>query len=77
MNWDYMNMHGYYGGGFMWILLLIFILVVVLILVLFFKSNSTQDQSKESALEILDKRFVLGEINEDEYKRMKQILESD
>ncbi|WP_373019825.1 SHOCT domain-containing protein [Thiomicrorhabdus sp.] len=77
MNWDYMGMHGYYGGGFMWLWFFIIILVVALVLVPFFKNSTTQARPKESALEILEKRFARGEINEDEYKRMKQTLEND
>lgn len=75
--WDFMNMHGYYGGGFMWLWFLLIILVLALILVPLFKNNSPQNRPKENTLEILKKRFARGEISEDEYKRMKQTLEND
>ncbi|BBN60084.1 SHOCT domain-containing protein [Hydrogenovibrio marinus] len=76
--WDFMNMHGYYGGGFMWLWFLLIILVVVLFLVPLIRNNSVQNsRPKDSALEILEKRFARGEINEDEYKSMKQTLEND
>lgn len=77
--WDFMNMHGYYGGGFMWLWFLLIVLVVILILVPVLKKNdSTQSNlSKESALDILEKRFARGEISEDEYKNMKKTLEND
>ena len=52
------------------------LLIIVLIFIYFDKS---QNQSKyitykESPREILDKRYISGEIVEDEYKRKKQLL---
>ncbi|MBO1924213.1 SHOCT domain-containing protein [Thiomicrorhabdus sp. 6S3-12] len=77
MSWDYMNMHGYYGG-FMWIWFLLFILIIVVLLAPLFKKNQsdqqTQSEPQESALEILEKRFARGEINEEEFKKMKDVL---
>lgn len=77
--WDFMNMHGYYGGGFMWLWLLLIILVAILIFMLLFKkSDSIQsNRSEKSALDILEKRFARGEISEDEFKSMKKTLEND
>jgi uncharacterized membrane protein len=42
-----------------------------------FGSNEAKNQSHEdsdSAMEILDKRYALGEINDEEYREMKKIL---
>jgi uncharacterized membrane protein len=42
-----------------------------------FGSRETKDQSlkdSDSAMEILDKRFALGEINGEEYREMKKAL---
>ncbi|BBN59873.1 SHOCT domain-containing protein [Hydrogenovibrio marinus] len=78
MNWDFMNMHGYYGGGFMWLWFLVIILILAFILVPMFRNNnSTPNPPKESAMEILEKRFARGEISAEEYKNMKQTLESN
>jgi putative membrane protein len=78
MDWDFMNMHGYYfGGGFMWLWFLILMLVVVLMLVPVFKNKTEAPPTQDSALDILAKRFARGEISEEEYKRMKHTLGVD
>lgn len=61
------------GGGFMWVFL---ILVVFGIVVLFkaFGSSSNSGVNRETPLEILEKRYARGEIEEEEFKRRKKEL---
>lgn len=51
---------------------------LLLVLVLFYIFNNKKDEfsSGESALDILDKKYVNGEISEEEYKRKKEHLKS-
>lgn len=66
------------GGGFGMIFmgliwLLILALIVTLIWFLIRKgSNSTTRSSEESPMDILSKRYARGEIDEEEYQRMKK-----
>ena len=41
------------------------------------KEDKPGIQASDSAKDILDKRFALGEINRDEYEDKKQLLNSD
>ena len=69
--------HFFYGGGFMWIF---WILIIVALFFLFQSiiGNSSGQMKKESKspLEILKKRYARGEIDEDEYERRRDELES-
>lgn len=55
-----------FGMGFGWIVPILFIFI----LFYFINSNS----NKESAQEILDRKYANGEIDEEEYKRKKEML---
>lgn len=68
-------MYGYGFSGF-WMMpfMLICIAIVVLIIIWLMKSNDNNKASNNMALEILDKKLVLGEITEEEYQRKKQII---
>ncbi|MDD4616033.1 MAG: SHOCT domain-containing protein [Alphaproteobacteria bacterium] len=66
---------------FMWIFPLIFL---VLLLLFLFRGGQWpmcgwrgMHEKKESAKEILDRRYASGEINREEYLRMKQELGQD
>jgi putative membrane protein len=64
-----------YGGMFMWII----ILIVIGVLVYFFvqsqnKKGQTPAQN-ESHLDILKRRYAKGEIEKEEYEKMKKDLE--
>jgi len=63
-------MHGWgFGMGLGWIITLLLIVVLVY---LFIKSNKKEGLS---AKELLDRRYANGEIDEQEYKRKRDLLE--
>lgn len=69
-------MHYGYGGLFMWILLIVGIILVVLLATQLSKGTSNRQKPQDSALDILKKRYAQGEINKEEYERMKQDLKN-
>ena len=66
-----------YGSGGMWIFgFLVFVAIFML-----FKAMSTNDSdnnntSKETPLDVLKKRYALGEIDEEEFERRKKTLDA-
>ena len=63
------TMNGWgFGMGFGWIIPLLFIFA------LFYFINSNNNSNKESAQDVLDKKYANGEIDEEEYKRKKELL---
>lgn len=70
------------GGGFYSLLIPILLLglIALALYMIFKKSPNEQDRRtrngdpSQSALEILNKRYAMGEINEEEFKRMKKNL---
>ena len=75
---------GSYGPSFMFIGMIFWILViigVVLLIVWLVNQNKpsteskSQDESSDSAMEILKQRYAKGEISEDEFEEMKRKLE--
>jgi len=78
---------GYWGGEgftFMWIIPLLFFVVFLFFMRGMFGrgsmgcgSHGDSTTHKESAREILDKRFAKGEISKDEYEEMKKALGHD
>jgi putative membrane protein len=75
--WGPMMHHGFgYGGMFMWI---IFLIAVGLLIYFFVQSQKTKGQTpaqNESHLDILKKRYAKGEINKEDFDRMKHDLET-
>lgn len=72
-----MGMYGMYGGG----VLSMFIWPIILLIIGFFlfkwmgQQNGGQNPfQKESALDILQKRYARGEITREEYEEMRRNL---
>jgi putative membrane protein len=80
----YWNHHGMMGGY--WIMMFIFIMLVVLAVYLFMDAKTSkassengpgsyrQRFSEEGALEILNQRFAMGEIDQEVYQNKKKLL---
>lgn len=62
-------------GGFMWIFWLLGIVIVVM-LIKAASGNSRSNEQRETPLEILEKRYARGEIDEEEFRRRKNELSS-
>jgi len=73
-NWGHM-MYGY-GGGFMWLILLVLVGVVIYFLLQASKPKGPDASVIETPLDILKKRYAKGEIDKEEFDRMKKDLES-
>lgn len=75
--WGHMMNYGYgFGGMFMWI---IFLIVVGLLVYFFVQTRKTKGETltqDESHLDILKKRYAKGEINKEEFDRIKRDLEA-
>ena len=69
--------HGFMGHGFFMPGLIFWIIIIGIIFFIFSyifdKKNQTKDSSEE-ALSIAKKRFASGEITEEEYKKIKNVL---
>lgn len=63
---------GWFGMGLWWVLLVA--LVVVLGVWLFRSMGNSPSAPRESAPDILDKRYARGEIGRDEYEQKKRDL---
>ncbi len=70
--------HHLMGGGIFGSLFSILLLVVIVAVIyrLFFakKPSSSKDRDTEDSLTILDSRLAKGEISEEEYRRIRDIL---
>jgi putative membrane protein len=70
----------YYGGGwigwtFMSIFWLVLLILMIWILVRLMSTNRTgRDSTSDAALDILKQRYARGEINSEEFQRMKRDL---
>lgn len=68
-----------HGFGFMWLLPLLFLIVMIVFLFRggpgFFWRGGWREDGRESAREILDRRYASGEITKEQYEEMKRTLE--
>ncbi len=65
----------FFPGPFGWIISLLFWALVIFLAVKLFQAVFSGGRSKSAAhLDILRERYARGEINEDEYRRMKTEL---
>jgi putative membrane protein len=63
------------GRGFMWLILLVLIGVVIYFLLQISKPKSSDGSVMETPLDILKKRYAKGEIDKEEFDRMKKDLD--
>jgi putative membrane protein len=76
IGWGHMMNYRFgHGGMFMWIILLIIIGAVIYFFVQAQKRKSQTQIQNESHLDILKKRYAKGEIEKEEYERIKKDLE--
>lgn len=66
--------YGGYGGGFMWLMMIVLIGIVVYFLFQVSKSKNSVGSDMETPLDILKKRYAKGEIDKEEFDRMKKDL---
>lgn len=57
------------GFGWLWLLLIVVVLFYII-------NNKGNKNEEHSARDILDKRYANGEIDDEEYKRMKENLQN-
>ena len=71
-NWDWS--HGpFWGGG---IFMVIFWVCLIFLIVAILKGSFRRGHQPETALDILKKRYAAGEINKEEFEKMKQDIQS-
>lgn len=69
---------GMHAFGFMWIFPLLFFAVFILLLMripAWFSRYNQRGESRETAREILDRRYAMGEIAKEQYEQMKRDIE--
>ncbi|MFN3565061.1 MAG: SHOCT domain-containing protein [Burkholderiaceae bacterium] len=66
------GMGGWFGMGLWWIIVVV--IVVVLGAWMFKRAGDSPSAPRESARDILDKRYARGEIGRDEYEQKKRDL---
>ncbi len=73
-DWGHMMNYGY-GGVVMWLLIILLIAVAALVLFSRFRVDERHPTEKETALDILKKRYARGEISREEFVKMKADVE--
>lgn len=72
-------MHMFDGMGGGWMMFVWWFLIIALVIVagraVMNSSQSSQNQNKETPMEILKRRYAYGEIDEEEFQRRKQELQ--
>lgn len=65
---------GHFGGGFIGIIFWVILIAVIIFAVRWLSDSRATggDNSTESALDILNKRYARGEIDQNEYERKKR-----
>ncbi|SHJ48299.1 putative membrane protein [Clostridium amylolyticum] len=76
-----MMRYGYnmmYWGGFFWFILIVLIIVLTIVTYKVISGGKTNHNRtfNDNAIEILKQRFAKGEIDEEQYKRMRDTIES-
>jgi len=69
------GMMGYFGWGGMLLMGMVLILLVTILVILIKRfAGKPMSKSKETPLDVLNKRYALGEITKDDYDRIKSEL---
>jgi len=69
------KMMGGFGMGFMWIILIIIIVAVILVAKGYVSPAKKEGESpRESALDVLQKRYARGEMSKQEFEKKKRDL---
>ncbi len=73
-------MHGEHGfgfiGGFMWLFWILLIVLVLWLVKAAMASNERPRSKDKGALEILEARYARGEIDREEFERMRKDLQA-
>lgn len=74
--WDHMMGTYGFGGIFMWLILIVLVAVIIYFVIERSRGNENgADQSRETPMDILKKRYAKGEITKEEFERMKSEIE--
>ncbi|NOY70178.1 MAG: hypothetical protein GXP53_11970 [Deltaproteobacteria bacterium] len=75
---NYLQMGGFFPHGilrlFIYGLIILLLVSIGMKLLSFIKHQSSRDRDRFDSLSILKTRYAKGEVSEDEYARMKEIL---
>jgi len=69
----FMNDGGFGMGGFMWLVWIVPIILIIFA-VKFFSDQSGRSNTTDTPLDILKKRYARGEINKEDFERLKKDL---
>lgn len=75
----YDNVSGISGSGGGWIMMIGWVIIIALIAIAFFRyipAMSHNNSSSKNVLDILNERYVKGEISYEEYTRMKSEIKN-
>ena len=74
-NWD---QHGWFGSGYFchgWGMLIGLVLVIAIVVaVIYLLKRNDRHQTGDEAFQALQRRYVMGEISEEEYVQKKKVL---
>lgn len=65
-----------YGGGFMWLVVLTLASIGIYFMIQISKSKGSDSSHMETPGDILNRRYANGEVNQEEFDRMKNDLGS-
>jgi putative membrane protein len=72
MNMMYWNAMGFFG----WTMMIVFWVAVVALIVWAVRSTASTRRREPDPIDILERRFALGEIEGDEYEKRRRTLET-
>ncbi len=75
--WDHMMDYRWFGGGFMWLFWIVLLGIIIFFLVNRSKRTiPTAGMTEEKPLDFLKKRYAKGEIDKEEFERLKKDIEA-